>query len=457
MKEKALNGKTPITRRDFLGGGVAGVGGLLIGTPLAWGGSFTQRMIQNSPPGSGPMAEINAWIHIRTDSEIHFILDKAEMGQGVITGLTAVVAEELDVSPFDIKVDFAPPGSEYGNPKMFGAQITGGSTSVASSFDRLRQAAADARALLVAAASEELKVKAAECSVSKNNHSYFISDSKSNKRVSFGDVAEKAAEINKTMARSLNPIKGVPKPRSQYKILGQPQNQPKPLRRYDAWAKITGRATYGIDVGPEQTGSTEMLHCAVIRCPVAGGKLTQFSPRNPTELGVTQLVPLKGGLAVVAPTFWEALSASKKIKVKWNAGALAQQSTEKFSAAFRNTSQKRGVVACVESALTSYEKMEAALNNSNHQIDATFEVPYVPHATMEPMNCTVHFKGASCDIWVPTQAPAAAREIARQITGLDHAHINVNSTFLGGGFRTLWPRRCKSLLIFIKNLALTRL
>jgi len=380
---------------------------------------------RSSGSSAGATTELNAWIHVGHDNQIEFILDKAEMGQGVITGLTAIVAEEMDVGLYSIRVKFAPVGDQYKNP-AFLAQMTGGSTSVAASWDPLRQAAAEVKARLVGAAASSMGVDPNQCVIAlMDGTNYGVVDKKSGKQMSFGQVTSAAAGLN------LKKGSVQPKTRSQYRLLGKD----KPITRYDAWDKVTGRTKYGIDTSVSETGSA-VLNCVILRCPVSGGKLVDYQPRLAQDLGVSYLVKLKGGLAVVAPTFWQALQASRKIKCQWDFGPGASVNTADMQKSFRETLKtKRGdLVSIYDAALSSYETKLQAFKQCKTTADVIFEVPYVPHATMEPMNCTAFYQAGRCDIWVGSQAPAAAREVARLITGLKQENIEVHTSFLGGGF-----------------------
>ena len=240
---------------------------------------------------------------------------------------------------------------------MFFAQITGGSTSIAEFVGSLAASRRRRRALLFAAAGEEwwgrassakAKSEVAKFSVQRNGHTYFVNDSRSGKRVSFGDVADQAGRLKKS---GVHP-KGRPKDPSQYRVLGKftRPGTDKPMPRVDAWDKVTGRAKYGIDTTAEIAGAPAMLNCAIIRCPVAGGKLAAYAPQDPKAVGAIYLLPLKGGLAVIAPTFWQALNASRKFQnqgspenlgqanhyVRWNTGGVPRQNTEELKDSYRS-------------------------------------------------------------------------------------------------------------------------
>ncbi|MGE0631119.1 MAG: molybdopterin cofactor-binding domain-containing protein [Pseudobdellovibrionaceae bacterium] len=392
------------TRRDFLKTGAVIGGSLIVGAKIAYANERGPAAADDKPFG--------AWIQITPSNEVYFYLDKAEMGQGVISSLTALVGEELGVHPNKIRVQFAPVGSEYGNPAMFGAQMTGGSSSLRTTWKPLREAGAAAgwmikRAFAKQTLGENFRDRAFR------EEEYELRDlqvinKKTGAKASFGQLATAAAALEIPSHVKLKDPK-------DFIFVG------KSIPRYDATMKVTGKAKFGIDTDPEVTKS-EMLNCVIVRCPVIGGTLSSFSAED--EKPEIKYIKLKNGVAVVAPTYWQALQASKKVKAKWNFGKNANLNSEDLTAEYNRLAKQ-------SAAYVSGDKVS---NMNAGQIEAFYEVPFVPHATMEPMNCTTWIRDGQCDVWVSTQAPAAGRELAAQVTGLPPSKINVHSTLIGGGF-----------------------
>jgi CO/xanthine dehydrogenase Mo-binding subunit len=413
----------PLTRRKFIKTGLASLGGLFVGAKIAWPGVASRDENgeeDRTPADDKSGAWLNAWVGISSDGEVHLMVDKAEMGQGIMTTLATLVAEELDLDPTKIRLHFAPSQSKFGNPKLYGAQLTGGSTSIAASWSPLREAAAAVRELLIEAAAKQSKKPASNYQISDLH----VVDKASGQKIGFAELVAEAAKL---------PVPKKPrcKTPAEYRLLGRPQ------QRLDSRDKITGKAGFGIDVGTETRA--DLLTCVILRSPVRNGRLKSFSPASSSRSSVRHLVKLKGGLAILADSFWEALEASKEFTPIWDFSHTPLPSTKAIRRDYLAKSTVKGSSISIDHpgrllAPSDAEMRKEILNTANGGVHATYELPYTPHSTMEPMNCTAHVRAGRCDIWVPTQAPGGAQEIAAQITGLSTKNVHVHSTYLGGGF-----------------------
>ena len=388
-------------RRTFIKASAAVGGGLLIGFYLP-GASRLAEADQAQPAAFQP----NAWIRIGTDDVVTVVVDKSEMGQGVMTALPMLVAEELEVELARIRTEFAPAGAAYVNP-LIGVQLTGGSTSVRSSWEPLRKAGATARQMLVAAAARTWGVKEDSCRAERGA----VILAATGRRLSYGALADGAATLPVPQKVSLKDPK-------DFKVIG------KPAPRLDTPLKVNGQAGFGLDV--QLPG---MLTAVVVRCPVFGGKLAGFDTGTAMAVpGVRQVVPIDSGAAVVATNFWAARQGAAALTVRWDEGTLAKLSSAGISKTFARFARTAGAVA------KSRGDAANALKGAAHRLEAVYEVPYLAHATMEPMNCTAHVRPDGCDVWVPTQAQGSAQQIAAKIAGLPPEAVRIHTTFLGGGF-----------------------
>jgi len=327
------------------------------------------------------------------------------MGQGVYTSLPMLVAEELECDWSKIRVKAAPVDPVY-NHTQFGMQATGGSTSVSSEWDRLRQVGASAREMLISAAAETWKVEKSTCRAENGTviHS-------SGKSLTYGQLAEKASTL---------PVpKDVPlKAPSKFKIIG------KSTKRIDTPDKTNGKAVFGIDV--QIPG---MLTALVARPPVFGGKVVSFKADKAKAVpGVKDVVQVPSGVAVLATGFWPAKLGRDALEIDWDEGPMAKVSTSTMREEYKNLAKTPGFVA------RKNGDPEKALANAAHQTSAEYEVPYLAHATMEPLNCVVDLRADSCEIWVGTQFQTSEHNAAAKITGLKPEQVKVHTTLLGGGF-----------------------
>jgi isoquinoline 1-oxidoreductase beta subunit len=330
----------------------------------------------------------------------------SEMGQGVMTALPMLVADELDVDMKSVRVETAPAAPEYINP-VIGVQLTGGSTSVRSSWRQLREAGATARAMLINAAAERWRIDAATL-VTDNG---VVRDSKKHRSATYGELAAAAARLPPPHEVKL-------KQPGEYKLIG------KPLARVDIPAKVNGVAQFGIDV--KLPG---MLVAVVARCPSFGGKLRSFNASETNKIkGVREVLTIESGVAVVADAFWPAKTGRDALQIQWDYGANAKLSDELVMEAFRKGAEGEGAVAF------STGEADRTLARASKPLEAVYSLPYLAHAAMEPLNCTAHVRKNVCDVWVPTQAQTFTQQTAARITGLPATAINVHTTFLGGGF-----------------------
>ena len=398
-----MNMKTDLNRRDFLKATALAGGGLAIGVYLP---ALAQEKLAPNLNAGKPF-EPNAWVRITPDNVITIVVDKSEMGQGVMTSMPMLVAEELDADWSQIKLQQAPANQEvYKNP-LFGIQATGGSTSVASSWMHLRQPGAAAREMLVAAAAQQWGVTPDTCTTDKGT----ILHSASGRKLNYGDVATAAASL---------PVPQNPKLKSpeNFKIIG------KPMARVDTASKVNGTAEFGIDVKVP-----DMLIAAVVHSPVFGGKVASFDAAQAKAVpGVRAVVPVEGGIAVVAGDYWTAKKGLQAVKIRWNEGANAQVSTAGINKTFAEAAKRPGAVA------HNHGDSAKALSQAAKKLNAVYQLPFAAHATMEPMNCTAHVRQDACEIWAPTQNQTGVQMVAAMITGLPKDKIIVHTTLLGGGF-----------------------
>jgi isoquinoline 1-oxidoreductase subunit beta len=392
--------KPAINRREFLKTGAAVGGGLLISLYLPELARAAEKF--NSPPVFAP----NAFIRIGSDDIVTVVVNKAEMGQGPYTSLPMMAAEELDADWSKVRFESAPVDPAYNHP-VFGVQMTGGSTSTASEWQRFRIAGATARLMLISAAAKEWNVDPQTL----KTESGFVIHTASGRRASYGSLADAAAK--------LEPPKDAPlKDPKDYKIIG------KPTRRLDTPAKTNGSAQFGIDV--QIPG---MFTAVIARSPVFGGKVLSFNADQARAVaGVKDVVQVPSGVAVIANGFWPAKLGRDKLEIKWDEGANANLSTTALRAEFARTVQAPGLVA------KKTGDPAKAMAGAAKTITAEFEVPYLAHATMEPMNCTVDLRADSCEIWTGTQFQTGDLMAAAQIAGLKPSQVKIHTTFLGGGF-----------------------
>ena len=380
-----------LDRRSFLK--TAAASGLLLGFHLP--GSGTAR-------AETADAKLNAWVHVAPDDTVTLYIHKAEMGQGTVTSLAMLLAEELECDWARVHTEFPGIDRAYG-----GNQGVVGSQSVRSSWDPLRRAGASARQMLVQAASQQWGVDAARCQARNG----VVINSATGAKLSYGALADAAAK--------LTPPANVPlKDPSQFTIIG------KPRKRLDTPAKVNGSAQFGIDVR-----LPGMLYAVVARCPVFGGKVASFDAAKAKAMpGVKHVVQISNGVAVVAENTWAAAQARKALAVKFDEGQWAGQSSAAISKLFVEKSQQPGAVARKDGDAAG------VLAGAAKKIEAVYEAPYLAHAPMEPLNATADVRSDSCEVWASTQGQSAAHQVAIQLTGLKPDQVKVHTCYMGGGF-----------------------
>jgi isoquinoline 1-oxidoreductase beta subunit len=348
----------------------------------------------------------NAWLRIGTDNSVTVIVDRSEMGQGVATALPMLLAEELDADWSKVTIQFAPADKNYINP-LFGAQGTGGSTSVRAAWKPLREAGARARTMLVAAAAQTWGVDAASCRADNGA----VVHASSNRRLSYGELATRAAQLPVPSDVTLKDPK-------DWRIAGHP------TKRLDTPFKVNGSAQFGIDVRVPG-----MLTAVVARSPVFGGEVRSFDASAAKAIaGVRHVVQIPSGVAVVGDGYWPAKQGRDALKVTWDEGPVAAVSSASISALFAEQAAKDGAVARHDG------EAAAALGTAAQRVEAVYEMPFLAHTTMEPMNCTAHVRADGVDIWAPTQFQTGAQMAGAQIGGVAPDKVAVHTTYLGGGF-----------------------
>ena len=387
------------SRRDFLRTGALVGGGLVVAFVVPGA-----RRVLAERPGNRPPPAPNAFLRVGADDSVTVFLAHSEMGQGIWTALPMLIAEELDADWSKVKVEHAPAAPVYAHT-AFGMQMTGGSTSTWSEFERYRQAGATARALLVAAAAERLGVKPADC---RTENGMVIAGSR---RMRYGELADAAAKLPTPKTVRLK------EPKS-WKLIG------KPTRRLDTPEKITGRAQFGIDVQFEGLRTAVVAHP-----PVFGGSVRSFDATKTRAVpGVRDVVQVPTGVAVVADHFWAAKLGRDALTVDWDPGPNAGLDSAVLLEEFRRLARTKGATA------SHAGDPGGALAKAAKTIEAEYSVPYLAHATMEPMNCTVRIGRDKCEIWTGTQFQTLDQQVAAGITGLRPDQVEIHTMFLGGGF-----------------------
>jgi isoquinoline 1-oxidoreductase beta subunit len=398
-----MNPSPRLSRREFLQTGALVGGGLVIGFVIPGAGRMAQAQI--SAPESGPFVP-NAFLQIGSDDTVRVLLAHSEMGQGIWTTLPMLIAEELDADWSRIRVEHAPVAPDYFHT-AFGVQMTGGSSSTWSEFERYRRAGATARALLVQTAAMRFGVAVGDCRT--DNGEVICGE----KRARYGELADAAAKLPVP-----DPANIVLKDPKDWKIIG------KPTKRLDTPEKITGRARFGMDV--QFAG----LKTAVIaRAPVFGATVKSFDDSRARAVpGVLKVVQVPSGIAVVADHFWAAKLGRDALAVDWDLGPNAALDTEALRLQFRELADQPGAVAAQAG------DSKAALARAAKTVEAEYIVPYLAHAPMEPLNCTVRIGPDRCEIWTGTQFQSMDQGMAAGITGLKPEQVSIQTMFLGGGF-----------------------
>lgn len=396
-----------VDRRRFLKTSAAGGAALLIGFHLPARASDPAEE-QEKPP-SNPL---NAWVRITPDNHVTLILAKSEMGQGIMTALPMILAEELCLDWKQVSIEQAPT-----NPKLYD-HGTGGSGSVGSSWLPLRQAGAAAREMLIAAAAKKWEVGTDTC---KARNGYVV-HGHPERSYKYGELVADAALL------PIPNFKKVPLKNSRdFTIVGSETH------RVDAASKATGTAIFGIDARP-----AGLLYAVIARCPVFYGKVASFDAAKAKAVpGVRDVFQIKtsgrgasttGGVAVLADNSWAAIQGRKALEVKWDEGSAAGESTEELRNQFIANAAKPGKVVRTEG------DADAALASATKKVEAVYELPFAAHVCMEPMNCTVDIHSDRAEAWVPTQAPQWAQSVIAEAAKLPPEKVAVHTTMMGGGF-----------------------
>ena len=345
----------------------------------------------------------NAFVRIDADGAVRLVMPMAEMGQAIYTGSAMLLAEELGVELDQVRVEHSPPNEAlYGMP-LLGGQITGGSTSTRGTYGVLREAGAVARTLLVSAAAQQWKVDPASCTVARG----VVSHAPSGRQLGFGALAGAAAKLPM-------PAKLTLKEPKDFKLIGQP------LRRVDSAGKVDGTTQFGIDV------RLPGMKVATVRaCPTLGGMLASVDDKAARAIpGVIDVLRIKDAVAVVGEHFWAAKRGLDALTIQWTPGQNAALTTQQLRAALANALSKDKAIIGKETG----KRPEGTL------VQATYDLPMLAHATMEPLNTTVHVRPDQCEIWVGTQVPTRCVSAAAKVAGVAEDKVVLHNQYLGGGF-----------------------
>jgi len=397
-----------LDRREFLKSSAATGAVLLIGFHLDTRAG-TDPAAEQEKPAVNPF---DTWVRITPDNHVTLILAKSEMGQGVITSLPMILAEELCVDWKRVGIEQAAT-----NPKTYDLG-TGGSGSVAGSWLPLRRAGAAAREMLITAAAAQWNVNRDTCVAQDGG---ILHGARKN-FLTYGELVDQARKL------PIPDLNTVPLKNPQdFTIVGHDR------QRTDAKAKATGNAKFGIDVRVPG-----MLYAVIARCPVFGGKVKSFDATEAKRMaGIRDVITIEpvargaftaGGVVVLADSSWAAMQGRNALKIVWDEGPHACESTETLHKQFLENATRPG------KTLRSDGDADAVLAKSVKKIDAAYELPFAPHASMEPMNCTVHIRTDGAEAWVPTQAPQWAQDVIARVSGLPRESVVVHTTLMGGGF-----------------------
>jgi isoquinoline 1-oxidoreductase beta subunit len=392
---------TQLNRRSFFATAAAAGGGLMLGFRLPFESGMAQAA--DAPP------EVNAWVVIRPDDTVVIRIARSEMGQGTMTGLAQLVAEELECDWSKVTTEFPTPGENLARDRVWKDFSTGGSHGIRGSHQYVREGGAAARDMLIRAAAASWGVAPAACRAANS----IITHQPSGQTTSYGKVAAAAAKLDPPKEIKLKDPK-------DWTLAG------KPLKRLDTPDKVTGKQIYGIDLK-----FPGMLTAAIRDCPVAGGKVKSFdAARIEGMRGVKKVVPVgDSGVAVIADNFWNAKTALAALPIQWDEGPNAKLSSAAIAGML-----KEGLDA--DEAFIGHKTGDAraAVGGAAKVVEAVYSYPYQSHATMEPMNATVLYTPDKCEVWCPTQNAEAALAAAARAAGLPIAKCDVHKVLLGGGF-----------------------
>src|SRR5258705_5077331 len=403
-----------LSRRSFITTAVTAAGGFALGIGI--GESAEAATLSVRPWGDEAArypGEINAWVVIDPDDSVIIRYGRAEMGQGSFTALPQILTEELECDWAFVKPEYASANRNVRDNKVYGSLSTGGSRAVRETGELVQQAGASARERLIAAAAKRWSVPASECAAAMSK----ITHKPSGRTFRFGELAVEAAAIKLDKEPAL-------KRPDQYKFIGRR------LERLDIPLKINGSAKYGIDL--EVPG---MVRAAILKCPVFGGTLKSVDESAiASRRGVLQVVKLKDAVAVVADRYYRAQSALRALKIEWEVGAAGTTNSVQFRKAYLDALDQKGAEARHDG------NVDTAMARAAKVVEATYDVPIIAHAPMEPLNAIAHVQADRVDVWVGTQNADAALALAAQASGMKPEQVYIHNTFSGGGFgRRLGP------------------
>jgi isoquinoline 1-oxidoreductase subunit beta len=389
-----------LSRRGFLQAGAAAGGGLMLSLSLP----FANGDADAANAGFVP----NAFIRIERDGQIVLTMPYVEMGQGTYTSIPMLIAEELEVDLKQVQLEHAPPNAKlYGNPLLGGDQATGNSNAIRAAWQPLRQAGAIGRTMLVSAAAKRWNVDPASCRAQSGE----VRHPPTGRSATYGELAADAAEMPVPASVAL-------KRPEQFKLIGTP------AKRLDAPAKVNGTAVYGIDVRP-----VGVKIATLAQSPVFGGRVKSVDDAAAKAVkGVRQIVRLDDAVAVVADHMGAAKKGLAALKIEWDVGPHATLDTKEIVDELEQATLKSGPVA------QNIGDADKAMASAATKVEVTYQVPFLAHATMEPMNCTVHVDGERCEVWVGSQVLARAQAAAAKTTGLPLDKVVVHNHLIGGGF-----------------------
>jgi len=401
-----------LSRREFVVSTLSAAGGLAIGVST----SADAASLSVRPWGNDALkhsGEINAWVLIEPDDTVIIRYGRAEMGQGSFTALPQILTEELECDWTFVKPEYASANRNHKENKVYGSLSTGGSRAVRETGEMVQQAGASARERLIAAAAKRWNVAATDCKAAMSK----VTHTPTGRTFRFGELAAEAALIKLDKEPAI-------KKADQFKFIGQR------IARLDVPHKINGTAIYGIDISVPN-----MVHAAIIACPVFGGTVKSVDERPIAGArGILQVVKLRDAVAVVADRYFRAKAALDKLAIEWEVGAAGSTDSLQFRKDYITALDQTGAVARHDG------NVDAAMPGAAKVIEAVYDAPIIAHAPMEPLNATAHVQGDRVDVWVGTQNADMALTFAAQASGVKPENVYIHNTFSGGGFgRRLRP------------------
>src|SRR5215472_2624379 len=391
-----------VSRRNLLQAGSAASGGLMLSLTLPFADGEAEAAVDVN--AFAP----NAFVRIDGDGEIILTMPYVEMGQGTYTSISMLIAEELEVGLQQIRVEHAPPNAKlYGNPLLGGIQATGNSNAIRAAWQPLRQAGAVARTMLVSAAAKRWNVDPVACRAQGGE----VLHAPTGRRIKYGDLASDAARMSVPENVAL-------KRPAEFKLIGTP------AKRLDTPAKVNGTAVYGIDVRPPGVKIATLA-----QSPVFGGRVKSVDDAAAKAIkGVRQIVRLDDAVTVVADHMGAAKKGLAALAIEWDDGPHAKLDTAHVASELEQATLKSGAVA------QNVGDVDKALASAVTKVESTYQVPFLAHATMEPMNCTVHVRPDGCEVWVGSQAIARCQAAAAKVTSLPLDKVVAHNHLIGGGF-----------------------